>query len=89
MGGGPWEPKGIPWEGTPLEGNPWEPKGSHGRGPGPPTAGNPFGAKGIPWEGTLGPLPLGAQHFFGAEILANSSGRARFSLILLRGWDFS
>ena len=32
MGGNPWEPTGIPWEGTHGRGNPWEPKGSHERG---------------------------------------------------------
>ena len=60
MGGDPWEPRGIPWEGTHGRGNPWEPKGSHGRGPGPPMGGEPLGAQGIPWEGTLG-APLGAN----------------------------
>ena len=50
MGGDPWEPKGVPWEGTlgssrdPMGGHAWEPKGSHGRG----TPGTPS-----PWEGTL------------------------------------
>ena len=46
MGGDPWEPKGIPWEGTHGRGNPWEAKGSHGRGPGHPMGGEPLGTQG-------------------------------------------
>ena len=62
MGGNPWEPKGIPWEGTHGRGNPWEPKGSHGRGsqtthgrgtlgsPRDPMGGDPWGPH---WEPKL------------------------------------
>ena len=69
MGGDPWEPKGIPWEGTHGSGNPWEPKGSwegsrtpHGK----ETLGNtrdPMG--GDPWAPPLGALLKSEDPFGG------------------------
>ena len=55
MGGDPWEPKGIPWEGPVGVGTFGSPRDPMGGGPGPPMGGEPLGAQGIPWEGTLGP----------------------------------
>jgi len=43
MGGGPWDPKGVPWEGIHGRGNPWELKGIPWDGVPDP-----------PWEGFLG-----------------------------------
>ena len=58
MGGDPWEPKGIPWEGTHGRKNPWEPKGSRGWGilgsPRDPMGGDPWEPKGSHGRGTLG-----------------------------------
>ena len=59
MGGDPWEPKRIPWEGTHGSGSPRDPMGG---GPGPPMGGDPLGAQGIPWEGTL-EAPSGSHSF--------------------------
>ena len=58
-GGDPWEPKGIPWEGTHGSGNPWEPKGIPREGvPDPPWEGNAWEPKGSHGRGPLG-IPLG------------------------------
>ena len=61
MGGDPWEPKEIPWEGTHGRGTHENPKGSHGKNPRNPIKKEPIGNPNDPMGGDSWNLPLEAQ----------------------------